>query len=164
MSGARTGARAHSDPQLIRDLKQQLQAVDRRPTARIGSWVLSERDGEIWATKTGRAEQITGVLLDVVAQSPALVQRIFTVTGGPGGGTFIINYRGRPTDPIAYNASAATMLARFLALDPTFTALEFAVQGANGGPWTVTLPPGELSVDATGLTGGTLPDVTFQAA
>jgi hypothetical protein len=43
------------------------------------------------------------------------VQRI-TITGTPTGGTFTLTFQGNTTAPIAYNASAATVVAALEAL------------------------------------------------
>lgn len=90
-----------------------------------------------------------------------------TVTGTPTGGTFTITFNGETTDPIAYNASAADVLAAVLALDNVpagaFTASGGALPGtpvvltAAGAFLAADLP--EMFADGSEFTGGTAPAV-----
>jgi hypothetical protein len=87
-----------------------------------------------------------------------------TLTGNPTGGTFTLSGNGETTDPIAYNAAAATVQTEIRALGGDYS--EVVVTGSAGGPWTVTFPlaagnPAQLTGDGGGLTGGTSPDVSI---
>lgn len=99
-----------------------------------GEWVA----GEGW---TGMASALTNT---------------FTVSlGSPSAGTFTLTYRGRTTDPIAYNATAANVKTALVALDDGFTSSDWTVTGSAGGPYSITTPRGSISGDGSGLTGGT---------
>lgn len=96
--------------------------------------------------------------------NPAGVIRIagdatFTVTvlGSPTGGTFTLLVNGAPTAAIAYNASAATVKAAIVAVDPGISASNVTVTGS--GPYSVTLPA-TLAHGTDALTGGTSPTTT----
>lgn len=84
-----------------------------------------------------------------------------TITGGPTGGTFTLTYSGQTTAAIAYNASAAAVQSALEALSNLVPG-DVTVTGA--GPYTVTFRAAlgnvaQMTADATGLTGGTTPDV-----
>lgn len=152
MSGSNVGRRPRTDQELMRDFQQQIKDLQARDTLRLGEWVLSERGGEIVATKPGRAPVVLTKVLDEADTSGLRrVQRIITVSGTTGG-TLGLVYRGDPLT-VPYNASQATLLNAFLALRTSYTALDFNVTGPNGGPWIVTHPGGTLDADLTGLTG-----------
>lgn len=89
----------------------------------------------------------------------AEVQTI-TITGGPTGGDYTLYVDGEPTVPLAYNALAVAIEA---ALD---AVVDGGVTVTGTGPWTVTwaLTAGnvpQLTVDDSGLTGGTDPAVAI---
>jgi hypothetical protein len=104
--------------------------------------------------------------------SPSSVEFIIATASGTGainGGNFVIQINGQQTSNIAYNASAATVLAAILAL-PCIGGVSVSgltVTGSNGGPWTVTIPPTVASGPYTRLypinvsltTSGTSPGV-----
>ena len=76
--------------------------------------------------------------------------------GSPASGTFTLTWRGKTTAGIAYNATAAAVKSALVALDDNYTADDWAVTGATGGPYTVTAPGGgALTGSSAGLTGGT---------
>jgi hypothetical protein len=55
-------------------------------------------------------------------------------------GTFNLSFVGVTTANIAFNATAATVLAALIANDDGFTAGQWNVTGSAGGPYTVTTP------------------------
>lgn len=55
-------------------------------------------------------------------------------------GTFVLTFGGVTTSTIAYNATAANVLAPLIAMDDGFTAGQWNVTGSAGGPYTVTTP------------------------
>lgn len=78
----------------------------------------------------------------------------YTVTlGSPSSGNFTLTLNGKTTANIAYNAAASAVKSAIVALDDNVSASDVTVTGSNGGPYTVTVP-GLLSIDGTGLTGG----------
>ncbi len=152
MSGSHVGRRPRTEAQWARDQQQQIKALQNRDTLRLGEWVLSERDGEIVATKPGRTPVVlTKALEEADTSGLRRVQRLITLSGVTGGNLGLI-YRGDPLT-VSWNASQATLLNAFLALRTAYTALDFNVTGPNGGPWLVTHPGGTLDADLTGLTG-----------
>lgn len=88
-----------------------------------------------------------------------------TLTGSPAGGNFTLTFGGNTTANIAYNASAATVQTRLEAL-ASIGSGNVSVTGSAGGPWTVQFigslalaNQAQMTKDASGLTGGTSPDV-----
>lgn len=153
MSGSNTGRAPRTEGEWGRDTRQRIKALENPATVRIGSWVLSERDGELVATTPGRAPVVlTAVLAEADTSGLRRIQRLVTVSGTSGGQMALV-YRGEPTSAFAWNAPAATVLNAILALRTSYTALDFDVVGPNGGPWLITLPGGSLDYDATLLTG-----------
>ena len=145
--------RVDTDGEWAREVERRLSAIEK--TKRIGSWVLSEQDGEIVATKPGRAlVSITAALQTAdAATGTGRVMRVVQLLGSPTAGTWGLLFRGAPTiNTLAINASATAVLNAILALNPRYTALDFDVVGNNGGPWTVTTPAGSRGGDATLLT------------
>jgi len=95
--------------------------------------------------------------------------QVVTITGSPDGGTFTLTFSAQTTSGIAYNASAATVLAALEALS-NIAVGDISVSGSNGGPYTITfLSTGaypytnvaQLTGDGGSLTGGTSPDVAI---
>ena len=90
-----------------------------------------------------------------------------TVTGTPTGGTFALEWRGRTTTPIAYNANSATVQAALEALSNIGSG-NVAASGTLSGGMTITFQ-GNLEKKAwalleladNSLTGGTSPNVTI---
>lgn len=97
-----------------------------------------------------------------------------TLTGVPTGGTFSLSFRGVTTDPIAFNATGAAVVAALVAASTAAGTGVFVAGDAapTGGPLpaVVTLtfaqqyvgknvPPLTLAVNA--LTGGTTPNVSL---
>lgn len=85
-----------------------------------------------------------------------------TITGSPTGGTFTLTFGGNTTNPIAYNASAATVDTEFEALASVDTV---TVTGSAGGPWTIEFTGthsysnvGDITASGAGLTGGSSPN------
>ncbi len=90
-----------------------------------------------------------------------------TLTGSPSGGNFKLGVGGVLTANIAYNAAASAVEEALEALS-TVGEGGVSVTGSAGGPYTVTfrnqlgnrnLPA--MTKDATGLTGGTTPNVAI---
>jgi len=80
---------------------------------------------------------------------------VHLVTVTATGGTFTLTFNGATTAAIAYNATAATVQTRLIAL-ATVGMGNVAVTGSAGGPWTVTFAPGmalALTGSGTLLTG-----------
>jgi hypothetical protein len=91
-----------------------------------------------------------------------------TITGTPTGGDFTLTWGGQTTAAIAFDATGTDVQTALRALTSFTTPTEVSVTGAASGPYTVTftgslLGTGSVALltsDATGLTGGTTPDVT----
>jgi hypothetical protein len=102
----------------------------------------------------------------IVADGANEVQTV-TITGSPTGGTFTLTYDGQTTATIAYNATAATVQSRLIALS-TLEEGNVSVTGSAGGPYTVTFTGGKdvtaLTASGAGLTGGSSPAVTVATA
>lgn len=105
------------------------------------------------------------VQVSINAGAAANEVQVLTVTGSPAGGTFTITFSGQTTGAIAYNASAATVLAALIALSNIGTG-NVTVTGSAGGAWTVTFV-GDLAdtnvaamTTTSSLTGGTSPAVS----
>lgn len=88
------------------------------------------------------------------------------VTGSPTGGTFTLTFRDQTTAAIAFNAAIAAVEDALEAL-PNIGDGDVRVTGSTGGPWAVhfvndlghqSLPL--MTKNATGLTGGTSPNIT----
>lgn len=158
--------RIDTDGEWALEVERRLRAMDRPDTLRLAEWVLSvDGGGEIIATKPGRAPvSITGALAAAdTGTGTGRVMRVVQLLGSPGSGTWGLLFRARPTvNTIARNASATDVLNALLNLDVRYTALDFNVYGANGGPWYVTTPAGALEGDSTLLGGGTNPTVDIQ--
>lgn len=95
-----------------------------------------------------------GSLINVAA--PATL-KVFAgeLDAAPTGGTFTISSDVEETDPIAYNASAATVQTRVRADLVTDFSLA-TVTGPDGGPWVITAVNAgplayDITVDATAL-------------
>jgi hypothetical protein len=101
-----------------------------------------------------------------------------TESGGPTGGTFLLNIAvnggtAQPTTPLAFDASSSTIQAAIQALTNVLAGNAIVTRtgtGTNNFTWSVT-PAGDLTgavftitVDASGLTGGSSPLVTPSAA
>ena len=86
--------------------------------------------------------------------------------GNATSGSFRITYRGNTTSTIPWNATAAQVKTALVGLPDDYTADNWVVVGALGGPWTITTPgPGAFTLTDT-LVGGSatlkveLPDRT----
>ena len=166
MNGNGRDRRIDSDAEWAREVQRRLDALDRPQSIRIGDWVIAARDGELVATAPGRdAVTLTLPPSDKSSSDSAVrVMRVVSIVGSPSSGTWGLLYRGVPTINTLNrnNATATQILSALLALDPRYTTLDFNVAGPNGGPWTVTTPPGSLDGDGTLLAGGTNPGVSIQ--
>lgn len=82
--------------------------------------------------------------------------QVVTLNGTPTGGTFTVTVGGLTTGAIAYNAAAATVQTAIQALGGA-SASTATVSGSAGGPYTITFtgPAAGVSVNQSGLTGGT---------
>lgn len=105
---------------------------------------------------TGSGASLTGgsVNISTTQEAVAGVNEVETVTIGTGvtGGTFALTFNSETTGAIAYNASAATVLA---ALEGLATPVpgDFTVTGSAGGPWTVTFTGTYAKTNVTEMTG-----------
>lgn len=105
---------------------------------------------------TGSAASLTGgaINIAVIQDSSTGLDEVeqITVTGGPSGGTFTLTFNAQTTGAIAYDASAATVLA---ALEGLATPVpgDFSVVGGAGGPWVVTFTGAYAKTDVTAITG-----------
>ncbi|MEU0216849.1 hypothetical protein ABZ281_17770, partial [Streptomyces sp. NPDC006265] len=96
------------------------------------------------------------------------VQQV-AITGDPTGGTYTLTFDGQTTAGIPYNTSAAGVQAALEGLSNVDPGDVACVGGPHPGtPITVTFTGQhagtdvtELTGDATGLTGGTTPDVVI---
>lgn len=86
---------------------------------------------------TGSASGITSSISDLIAFA------------GESGATFVLNFGGHTTAPIAGTAAASDVQAALAAILPGAT---ITVAGAAGGPWvsTITLPYGDMTGDVAG--------------
>ncbi|MFN4257799.1 MAG: autotransporter-associated beta strand repeat-containing protein [Gemmataceae bacterium] len=104
-------------------------------------------DVSVFTARDGQSDEIQTISLD----------------GGVTGGTFTINFNGRTTAPIAFNATAAAVQAALQALAPEIGTGNVTVLGGGGanGVYTLIFRNGlgsanvpEVTVDATSLIGG----------
>lgn len=97
----------------------------------------------------------------VIGGGGANEKQVITMGGSPSGGTFTLDFDGQETDPIAYNASAATIKTELEALS-NIEVDDITVTGDAGGPWEIEFI-GNLAgtdvelikADSTSLVGGT---------
>ena len=117
-------------------------------------------------TLTGNQPAITSVdatieTLTAGTAGAASEVQVLTITGSPTGGTFTLTFAGQTTGNIAYNASAATVVAALEALSNIGAGNVTGGGGAlPGTPVTLTFASGlaslnvpELTVDGANLTG-----------
>ena len=107
--------RIDTDGQWAREVERRLSAIEK--TKRIGGWVLSEQDGEIVATKPGRAlVSITAALQTAdAATGSGRVMRVVQLLGTPTAGTWGLLFRGAPTiNTLAINATSTAVLNAIL--------------------------------------------------
>lgn len=86
------------------------------------------------------------------------------VTGSPTGGTFVVKVGSAATSPLPFDATAAAVQTALTAITGPG---KVSVSGSAGGPWSVALDATvnkPVTVDSTGLTGGTSPKVTATQA
>jgi len=122
-----------------------------------------------------RSVQVTSNLTIVagqalVAETTAAANDVQTLaeTGSPTGGTFKLTFMGQQTAAIAYNASAATIQAALQALSTigsgnvtcTGTTIDAGNIVCTFGGAMANLPQQAMTVDYSGLTGGTSPTIT----
>lgn len=123
-------------------------------------------DDKRWLRSSHGTDYTPNVTLDISKFTAAGTNEVQTVTisGSPTGGNITLSFRGAPTDPLAHNASAATVQDALESLS-TIGAGNVIVTGSAGGPYTVTFVNGlgQRNVDTLGvshaLTGGTTPNV-----
>lgn len=153
MSGLPSGKAPRTDAEWAREVERRFKALENPTTIRLGEWVIQVVDGELVATAPGRSVALTAALaVDSTTSGVTRTTRTLTVVNATSG-TFVMVYRNRPTTAVPYNASAATLQAALVALDPEAGTVDTQVIGDAGGPWTVILPPGTFSVDFSGLVG-----------
>lgn len=111
---------------------------------------------------------INGRQAQRLTTAPANTAEVVTIssTGIPTGGTFTITFMGQTTAPIAYNAAAAAVKAAVEALTNVVSAGGTFTAGGGPLPTAVTLTGATgfatggldpMTVDSSGLTGGTSP-------
>jgi len=163
MIGDGRDRRTVTDAQWAREIDRRVSRLEQPNTLRIGEWVLSVRDGDVWLTTAGRAINLTPVILAAAGATRGRMQRVIQLLGSPAGGTWELVYDGLETNAaLSRTATATAVLNAILALDPSYTTLDFTVTGTNGGPWTFTGPAASLEGDGGNLTGGTNPSVDIQ--
>ena len=105
---------------------------------------------------TASGASLTGGAVNIATtqQAVAAVNEVETVTltGSPTGGTFTLTFNAETTAGVAFDASAATLLAALEAL-ATPVPGDFTVVGADGGPWTVTFIGAYAGTDVAAMTG-----------
>lgn len=143
-----------TDAQWALKVEQRLRALEAAGPQRIGSWVVSEIDGQLVATKDGQSAQLTTLDTSATA-APAPFKRqlaVITVVSEPAGFTnqFSLTYRGATTPLMTIDTTHATDIqAALIALFVQYTALDFNVTGVVGGPWTVAYPGDVLQIGQT---------------
>lgn len=105
---------------------------------------------------TGDGSSLTGGSVGVATIQDASsgtneVQEV-ELTGSPDAGNFSLTFNAETTGNIAYNASAATVLA---ALEGLATPVpgDFEVVGPAGGPWVITFKGAYAATDVAAMTG-----------
>jgi hypothetical protein len=151
MSGGRG---PDDDRQWARAIEKRLRTLENPTSLRCGDWAVNVIDGELVATKPGRAVVLTE-LLETVELPAGRRVRTVEVRGAPTGGTFVLTFRGRDTIALPYDADAATIKDALVPLFFNYTAIDYDVTGDPGGPWIVSTPAGTLTGNPSGLTGGT---------
>lgn len=119
-----------------------------------------------WDAETARLLRFEFGQNEQIESSPTNELQTVTITGTPTGGTFTLTYRGQTTGNIAYNATAATVLA---ALEGLLTiGLGNVTVGGGPGPgtpYTVTFVNQLSGLDvpqmtaAHAFTGGSSPNI-----
>lgn len=101
-------------------------------TASVGVDSDGDADGSVVLTA-----DTAGVpfVVTVVIGTGTNEKQLVTITGATGG-TFTLTWNGQTTDPIAYNASAATVQTELEALS-NIDSGDVTVTGSDGGPYTV---------------------------
>ncbi|VTU01332.1 rhs repeat-associated core domain-containing protein : YD repeat protein OS=Isosphaera pallida (strain ATCC 43644 / DSM 9630 / IS1B) GN=Isop_2419 PE=4 SV=1 [Gemmataceae bacterium] len=122
-------------------------------------------NGGTWWTRPGTVPSRSATTLVTSYAFAADAVQTVKLTGAPTGGTFTLTFGGQTTAAIAYNASAATVQARLVALS-SVGAGGVVVTAAPGGGWQVRFAgakagqwQAKLTASGTGLTGGTSPAV-----
>lgn len=121
--------------------------------------------GYIYVATVGQAAPSAA---NVTSFDPAVFgkeQQTLTTTGTPTGGVFTITFGGDETADIAYNATASAVQSALEALDSVGVGGATVTGGPGpGSPWVITFHvagnPAQVTVDSTGLTGGTTPTIT----
>lgn len=116
---------------------------------------------------TNTAKRYLDIDTAVVVQVEHDEVQTVTITGSPSGGTFKLTYGANTTNNIAFNAAASTVQTELRAL-LSINGANVNVSGAAGGPYTVEFiaslgnaSQSLLTKDATGLTGGSSPNVAI---
>jgi hypothetical protein len=105
-----------------------------------GPWTVTLSLARDCAPMTGNAAGLTGASVTVVttqtANTPVNEQQTVALSGSPQGGTFTLTFAGETTGNIAFDATAADVQTELEGL-ATPVPGDIAVQGLDGGPWTV---------------------------
>jgi hypothetical protein len=151
------GKTPKTDAQWALKVEQRLRELEATGPTRVGSWVISEVDGQLIATKPGQTHQLTSLDTSATA-APAPFKRqlaLVSVVSEPAGFTnqFSLSYRGQTTPLMTIDSTHATDIETALvALFVQFTALDFNVTGVVGGPWTIAYPGAVLQIGQTTTT------------
>lgn len=156
------GKTPKTDAQWALRVEQRLRELEATGPTRIGDWVISQRDGQLIATKPGQTHVLTS--LDTSATpGPAPFKRqlaVVSVVSEPAGFTnqFSLSYRGATTPMMTIDTTFSSAIeANLVALFPQFTALDFNVTGSVGGPWTIAYPGDVLQIGQTTTSSSTHP-------
>lgn len=155
--------RVDTDEQWARQMERRVSRLENLDSLRIDTWVITVSDGNLIATTVGRQVNLTPILAAAAGKAAGRMQRVIQLLGSPSSGTWELIYDGNETAAsLSRSATPAAVLNAILALDPSYTTLDFNVTGDNGGPWTLTAPAASLEGDATNLGGGTNPTVVIE--
>lgn len=146
-----------TDAQWALKVEQRLRALEATGPTRVGSWVISEVDGQLVATKPGQSQPITVLDTSATAGPTPNIRQLAVVTlvSEPAGFTnqFSLSYRGQTTPMMTIDSTHATDIQTALvALFVQYTALDFNVTGVVGGPWTIAFPGDVMQIGATTTT------------
>lgn len=118
----------------------------------------------------GKAREARGLPSGSGAPSAGTSEvQTLTITGTPTGGTFVLQFKGQRTAPIAYNAAAAAVVSALEALSTIGAGGVTATGGAlPGTPVAITFAGARaaraqplITAPVNSLTGGTTPAISI---